>query len=144
LRRRRGEPMDLEQHGADRNHKNGKIDEKLHCPARVTNGAQTKRRPYRTVPGFPHTEPWKFNLQYLFCTNPPGPAGRLISAVGRTKRTVSGGASIHVATHFRFGRSRWRRCLRGSASRCRPCGRGTCRRCKCLWNYRGANRRRRN
>jgi hypothetical protein len=131
LRRRRGEPMDLEQHRADRNHEDGKIDEELHCPAHVMNSVQTKRRGRRAGSRRRPRGPAKINLQDLFCAKPPRPVARLIGAVGPGKRTIGRSAGVHVATHLRFGRGDRCRCLRGSSSRCgsgRPCRRGKRRR----------------
>jgi hypothetical protein len=139
LRRRSGEPMDFEQHGADRNHEHSKIDHKLHCLAQPISSAQAKRRPRGAGSRRPGN-PSKFNPRYLLGAEPPGAVGRLIGAVRGAKRTVSGGAGVDVATRFRFGRSHaWRRGLCGRAGR-RASGR-SCRCGKCWWNDWSTNRR---
>jgi hypothetical protein len=56
--------MDLEQHRANRNHEDGKIDEKLHCLVRVVKDAKANAGVGAAVPGT-HTELSKFNLLYF-------------------------------------------------------------------------------
>jgi len=77
--------MDFEQHGADRNHKDSQVDEELHWPARDEWRSKPNAGLIAPVPVVPHAEWPKFNPRYLFRAEPPGPAGRLVGAVGGTK-----------------------------------------------------------